>query len=104
MNLNKYLSDTGNSTHPKALSHIIRERIVCADGFQLSVQASEYHYCTPQEAAGPWTRVEVGFPSAEPELIMPYAEDPDDPINCVYGFVPIELVEQLIGLHGGVQP
>jgi hypothetical protein len=34
---------------------------------------------------------------------MEYAEDPDNPTNTVYGFVPIELVEQLIENHGGIK-
>jgi hypothetical protein len=77
--------------------------IVCVDGFEISVQASECHYCQPREDNAPqYTHVECGFPNAEPELILEYAENPDDPTETVYGYVPIELVEQLITLHGGI--
>ena len=37
--------------------------IVCKDGTTLSVQASEFHYCTPRDNKGPYTHVEIGFPS-----------------------------------------
>ena len=78
------------------------KRITCKDGFSLSVQATHGAYCSPRENLGPWYEVEVGFPSSEPELIMSYAEQPEKPTDTVYGYVPIELVEQLIELHGGI--
>ena len=78
------------------------DRIVCKDGFSLSVQASQGAYCTPRDNIGPWSKVEVGFPSSAPELIGQWAEDPDHPTDTVYGYVPIKLVEELIELHGGV--
>lgn len=107
MNLNAYLEgsrDYNNfevrcdESFPKA------PRITCADGFSLSVQANHGAYCSPCRNVGPWSQVEVGFPSATPELIMGYAEDSDRPTETVYGYVPIELVEQLIDLHGGIIP
>ena len=77
------------------------KRITCKDGFSLSVQATHGAYCSPRTNIGPWARVEVGFPSAPPELIMEYAENDSEPTDTVYGYVPIELVEELIALHGG---
>lgn len=76
-------------------------RIECRDGFSLSVQTNQGTYCSPRVNYGPWYAVEVGFPSATPELIMDYAEDAERPTETVYGYVPIELVEQLIDAHGG---
>ena len=37
-------------------------RIVCADGFSMSVQAHGGSYCTPRQAEGPHTHMEGGFP------------------------------------------
>ena len=79
-------------------------RIECADGFSLSVQVGKYLYSTPREDAGPWTAVEVGFPSATPEPWSewePYVEDANDPTGTVYAYVPLSLVEALIESHGG---
>ncbi len=79
----------------------LSKRITCVDGFSLSVQATHGAYCAPRQNIGPWWEVEVGYPSAPPELIAHRAEDPDRPTDTVYGYVDIELVEQLIALHGG---
>lgn len=39
----------------------------------------------------------------EDELINEYAEDDSDYTNTVYGYVPIEIVEELINKHGGIK-
>ena len=78
-------------------------RIRCADGFHMSVQCNSANYCKPREDRSDfYYMVEVGFPSSKPELIMNYAENSDKPTKSIYGYVPIELVQELIELHGGV--
>ena len=79
-------------------------RITCEDGFSMSVQASETHYCTPRFNTGPWTHVEVGYPSAHETLLMAYAENPDRPTGTVYGYVPLEVVADVVRKHGGIKP
>ncbi len=88
---------------------IFRNRIVCPDGFTLSVQASAYHYSIPRSNEGPYTHAEVGFPSERPEPWfaypdgwMQYAEDPEYPTETVYSFVPVDLIWDLIQSHGGL--
>lgn len=94
--LNDYLSaHRGTSAYP------VVPRIVCQDGFSLSVQASQGAYCAPRNNTGPWYQLEVGFPSAKPEFIFEYVEDDDRPMQTVYGYVPIDLIVNLINLHGG---
>jgi hypothetical protein len=80
----------------------VAPRIKCADGFSISVQATHGAYCRPRTNLGPWYEVECGYPSDTPTLIMMYAEDPERPTGTVYGYVPIELVEELIAEHGGM--
>lgn len=81
----------------------IRLSVICADGFCMSVQASEGHYCRPRDNFGPYSAVEVGYPSeAVPEL-MEYAEDADNPTSTVYGYVPVEVVEAVLTAHGGIK-
>lgn len=75
--------------------------IRCADGFEVSVQASSTHYCTPRNNEGPYTHFELGFPSQEDSLIQPYAEDPSRPTDTVYSQVPRHTVVMLINKHGG---
>lgn len=78
-------------------------QIVCADGTTLSVQAGEHMYCTPRDNKGPYSSVEVGYPSAAPpEIWQQYAEEPDRPTDTVYAYVPIELVSFFIARHGGI--
>lgn len=78
--------------------------MVCNDGFQMSVQGHAGAYCRPRDDwAGSYTMVEVGFPSDEEELLMPYAEEPNRPTETVYGYVPIDVVEAVIEKHGGLK-
>ena len=82
---------------------IMRKKIVCADGFDLSVQASEFHYCSPRDNDGPYTAVEVGFPSAEEELLLPHMESAGgDPTENVYPWTPVGVVYAVIEKHGGM--
>ena len=77
--------------------------VVCADGFSMSVQAHDGAYCEPRrDAQRKYTLVEVGFPSAEEELIMPWAEDRNQPTETVYGYVPVDVVTNVIVKHGGM--
>ena len=72
------------------------------DGQHISIQASACHYCLPREDRGPWTHVELGFPTFIPELVMHYCKEPERPMDTVYGYVPIGLVDSLVNLHGGI--
>ena len=79
-------------------------RMECADGFSMSVQGHAGAYSRPRDDfADLYTMVEVGFPSAAEDLLMPYVEDADRPTETVYGFVPIRVVEQVIEKHGGLK-
>ena len=78
------------------------EEVRCADGFSMSVQANQMGYCYPRNNTGPWSEVEVGFPSAYEYCLIPYAEEPDRPTETVYGYVPNKLVHSIIEVHGGL--
>lgn len=84
------------------VEQVLRPKVVCNDGFSISIQASETHYCEPRQSKiSNYKSVELGFPSAEEELISEYAED-DDLTNTVYGWVPVEIVDQLLKKHKGI--
>ncbi len=81
----------------------LNEKIVCADGFEMSVQAHSGGYCTPRiDNAERYTAVEVGFPSQIDELLLEYAEDEGNPTETVYGWVPSQTVSLVIAKHGGI--
>lgn len=107
-NLNAYLLDANNLKEEfKAAKLVARgfrqvRPIRCADGLELSVQASAAHYCTPRDSTGPWTAVEIGFPTQRVEELLEYAENSDAPTDTVYGYVPVEVVEAVINSRGGI--
>jgi len=72
-------------------------------GFGASVQASETNYCIPRDNTGPYTHVEIGFPTAPEPLICGYADEPDRPTETVYGYIPAGLLKALVIKHGGIE-
>lgn len=103
--------------------------ITCADGFKLSVIAGGGAYCQPRpgdppewggvpdDYPGPYTAVEVGYPSgpvpgtwhdycdgAEPTCVATISPVEDCTCGGVFGCVPVGLVRDLVALHGGEQP
>jgi hypothetical protein len=107
MTLQKWLQATTKTSHPRLLpgcsSIETRQRLECNDGFTVSVQASEVHYCTPRDNAGPWTHVELGYPSAACRTLLPFAEDRKCPTETIYAQVPVEVLERIIRRHGGIR-
>jgi len=78
-------------------------RIVCKDGASVSVQAGRAIYCTPRNDQGPWTHLEAGFPSvAPPESWLEYMDGDGDPLEQVYGYMPVACVQEFIDAHGGM--
>jgi hypothetical protein len=80
------------------------KKVVCADGFSMSVQAFDGAYCTPREDdAEQYIEVEIGYPSAREELIMDWIEVPDGiPTESVYPYTPVGVVTTVIVKHGGM--
>ena len=77
--------------------------VVCADGFSMSVQANRTAYCTPRISdAQKYTHVEIGFPSEEEDLIMHWCDEPQNPTETVYGYVPVQVVTNVLAKHGGI--
>jgi hypothetical protein len=77
--------------------------IVCKDGLSMSVQASKTHYCEPSDDVGPYRSVEVGYPSYPVIELIEYADDRKNLTNTIYGYVPLELVHQVIYVRGGLE-
>ena len=128
MNINEYLELTREEYKGTSYGGIkIRPRIICANGFGVSIQASDSHYCTPRNNYGPYLRVEIGYPSDEVPEWRDYAENKVSltilqklkewfmvrilkkrgylsyyPTNTVYGFVPIEIVNAVLESYGGI--
>lgn len=86
-------------------THVSCPRITCSDGYNVSVQASEFHYCAPRDylSDGRYSAWELGFPTQADDILTEYAEEPGNPLQTVYGWVPTEVVDALIEKHGGLK-
>ena len=97
----------------------LNPRVVCEDGFSMSVQATRGSYCEPRiDGADSYTSVEVGFPTEQCVVLREYAENPragttvtdhltgevieTGQVQTVYGWIPVGLVRQVIANHGGM--
>lgn len=86
-------------------------RIFFNNGGSVSVQASKGHYCHPRNDEGPYSEMEVGFPSEGtivPDEIMQHldgnidAED-FDKHKSVYGYVPVSIIKMMVDANGGIK-
>jgi len=80
--------------------HLIN-RLVCKDGFSMSVQASADHGCTPRTnlTSGQYTHWEVGFPRPHEPLLAPYI----DALGQIANYVPTHVIDRIIHKHGGLK-
>lgn len=85
--------------------HFHLPRVYCNDGFNISIQIDNGHYCVSENGirtfGSDWKLVEWGFPS-QPIDAEKYMSERAETINGVGGFVPVELMEELIEEHGGI--
>jgi len=81
------------------------KQVELENGGTLSVQASASHYCSPRNNTGPYTSVEVGFPTGMelPDSWKSHADYWDRGEegktwrdSDVFGHVPVEMVRELI--------
>ena len=77
-----------------------RPKIVCADGFKMSVQGNELTYSIPRKCGTEFQAMEVGFPSEPEPLLMEFAEDPAKPTTTVYCYVPVDVIKEIVAKHG----
>jgi hypothetical protein len=101
--LNKYLDANYKGRHGRQMTG----EVICKSGLRMSVQAGDYHYCTPRENSpvksySHYTHFEVGFPTKRVEALMEYIEDADRPTDTVYAYVPREVIESVIEDNGGL--
>ena len=81
---------------------IIRNQVICKDGTTLSVQASDFHYCTPRSDTGPWNTVEVGyFTNPMGRTYTPRGWKSLNDSTDIYSRVPIDVVVAFVDKHGG---
>ena len=108
--IKKNLKVTNHSSGP-LINHMLTSsrlpKIVCEDGFTMSVQVGYSLYSTPKKVAKRYSAVEIGFPSEHEPLIEEYAEtfhqeDETDYTDTVYPYVPVKIVDKVLKKHGGI--
>ena len=77
-----------------------RYPVICADGFTISIQHSNVHHCSKED--NNFNFLELGYPSRVCGSLMEYAENSDDPLETIYTYVPLELIEEIVKSHGGI--
>ena len=78
------------------------KKVLCADGFNLSIQAKYGLHCTPRiDDAEEYTEVEIAYLSEEEELLAEYRNDDYEYIP-LYSYVPVLLVSVILAKHGGI--
>ena len=90
------------TTHKNGDNYAPRPKIVCNDGFHMSVQGGGGIYSHPRKASDYYTEMEIGYPSEREDLIMEFAESPENPTGTVYGYVPIDIIKEVIEKHQGI--
>ncbi len=99
MNIQQFIKQTFKN---EINGYCIRPTIVCNDGFTMSVQGSSGHYCNPRNTSDYYISMEIGYPSAEEDLIWEYAENKQKLTETVYGWVPLDVIDAVIIKHGGI--
>lgn len=85
-------------------------QIICYDGFKISLQMHNGSYCRSENGyrhlGYDWEMVEFGFPSEDDillhEHIEMWDESPDFSAVGTVGSIPLNVVQELIDKHGGV--
>ena len=92
-------------------TYFLLPRIHCKDGFNISIQVSNGNNCANENGVRTfgtnWELVEWGFPSehidAKKYNAENYLEEEEiDTTQTVGGYVEIELMDQLLQEHGGI--
>ena len=113
MKINEFIKNnlkvTNHNTNPLMMNHMLTPtrlpKIVCVDGFKMSVQVGSSLYSTPKKVAKRYSAVEIGFPSEHEPLIEEFAERMEDEIDytdTVYPYVPVKIVDKVLKKHGGI--
>ena len=117
MKINKFIQENLKVTYPaEEYSSLVNlmatsrlPRIVCNDGFSLSVQVGYSLYSKPKKVAKRYSEVEIGYPSEHESLIEKWAEfspfeedEKPDYTGTVYPYVPVKIVDKVLKKHGGI--
>lgn len=111
MGMRNNVVTTESMTKKYAENYFFLPRVFCKDGFNISIQANKGNYCASENGVRQfgvnWKEVEWGFPSeridGEKYNAEEYHWNEDcDTRNTVGGYVSVELLDELLNEHGGI--
>ena len=73
----------------KYLYNYINPKIICNDGFSISVQGGPWYYSTPKEKTDVYLELEIGFASEKDDIMLNIDDD-------VRGYVPINEINECL--------
>ena len=85
------------------LGSYLRPTVHCNDGFELDIQASEFHNCSPKKRLpyGGYKTLEVVSTSKPEDLLNSYCgRNKND--NFYYNNIPVFIINDIINKHGGI--
>ncbi len=97
----------------KLFHGFILPRVVCKDGWSISIQAGRCMYSFPREdLADEYSAFELGYASQHEPLLDEWAETiwtlEENPRNmtdytkCIFPFTPVEVIDAVLEKHGGI--
>lgn len=104
MTVREFLIETFNTKFGSMI--VVRPHAICADGFELSIQASEGHYCLPRE-----TLMDADYHSVEVlvcsklddysfKRFMKHSSSSED--GRLFAHVDMDFLEMFVEEHGGI--
>ena len=106
MNISEFNYRTyDNSSRALENGFQMKPKIHCNDGFVMSAQGSSTHYCEPRSVEKDYYSMEIGFPSQDEPILYKYMDGDIEttiPTDTVYGYVPCDIIDELIVKHGGI--
>ena len=109
----KFNNTNDNVDEPSQKEKPMYDRVEFNNGGKVSIQASRTHYSEPRNDEGPYTHVEIGYPTREtriPKSLIRFEETSQNgqgedfnPYDTIYPYVPASVVRKLIQMNGGVK-
>lgn len=99
------ISEFNLKTFDEGNDYQMKPRIICNDGFSMSVQGSYSAYCSPRRTVDDYYSMEIGFPSESEPTIYEFMDGEvgvTNPTDTVYGYVPCWIIDEIIVKHGGI--
>lgn len=93
-----FSTSTGTTSHNSEL----RPMVICNDGFSISIQGQDGSYSIPRKFTNKYDSMELGYPNMVDEIIREFAEDVNDPMGSIYGYVDFDIIDKMINNHHGI--